>query len=211
MRSPDISMVLYACESCTLTAKLEKRTQAFDMGCYWRLSNILYKANVTNEEARGKSQGAIGEYDELLTLDKTWKLRGFGHVSRSSGLAKTILQGTVKGRRRGRQKRLENNITEWAGLDFASLTRTAENRTRLKGVVENWEVICGAPTTLQEYGIADMLSCYLFLFRQVSSLSHYLSSPPLLSSLPSESSRLLSCILLFHLLYTTSSSNLLSS
>ena len=28
----------------------------------------------------------------------------------SSGLAKTILQGTVQGRRRGRQKRMEDNI-----------------------------------------------------------------------------------------------------
>ena len=38
-----------------------------------------------------------------------------------SGLAKTILQGTVKGgRRQGRQKkRLEDNIREWTGLDFA--------------------------------------------------------------------------------------------
>ena len=35
----------------------------------------------------------------------------FGHVSRSSGLAKTILQGTVKGKRkRGRQKKRWEDI-----------------------------------------------------------------------------------------------------
>ena len=57
----------------------------------------------TNEEGRRKIQAAIGEYDELLTLVKKRKLRWFGHVSGSSGLAETILQGTVKGKRKKRQ------------------------------------------------------------------------------------------------------------
>ena len=90
MRSLVISIFLYACESWTLTADLEKRTQAFEMRCYRRLLNISYQDHVTNEEVRRKIQVAIGEYD----------------VSRSSGLAKTVLQGTVKGKRkRGRQKK----------------------------------------------------------------------------------------------------------
>ena len=90
--------------------------------------NISYKDHVTNEEVRRKIQAAIGEYDELLTLVKKRKLRWFGHVSRSSGLAKTILQGTVKGKRkRGKQKkRWEDNIKEWTGMDFASSTRAAQ-------------------------------------------------------------------------------------
>ena len=51
-----------------------------------------------HEEVRSKIQSAIGEY-ELLTLVKKRKLRWFGHVSRSSGLATlTILQSTVKGK-----------------------------------------------------------------------------------------------------------------
>ena len=103
MRSLVISIFLYACESWTMTAELEKRTQAFEMRCYWRLLNISYKDHVTNEEVCRKIQAAIGEYDELLTLVKKRKLRWFGHVSRSSGLAKTVLQGTVKGKRKKRQ------------------------------------------------------------------------------------------------------------
>ena len=87
-------------------------------GClFLRLLNILYKDHVTNEKVCRKIQAAIGEYDELLTLVKKRKLIWFGHVSRSSGLAKTILQGIVKGKRkRGRQKkRWEDNIKEWTG------------------------------------------------------------------------------------------------
>ena len=70
MRSLVISIFLYACESWTSTAELEKRMQAFEMRCYQRLLNISYKDHVTNEEVRRKIQAAIGEYDELLTLVK---------------------------------------------------------------------------------------------------------------------------------------------
>ena len=75
-----ISIFLYACESWTLTAELEKRTQAFELRCYRRLLNISYKDHVINEEVRIEIQKAIGEYDELLTLVKKWKLRWFGHA-----------------------------------------------------------------------------------------------------------------------------------
>ena len=84
MRSLVITIFLYACESWTLTAELEKRTPAFEMRCYRGLLNISYKDHVTNEEVRRKIQAAIGEYDERLTLVKKRKLRWFGHVSRSS-------------------------------------------------------------------------------------------------------------------------------
>ena len=148
MRSLVISIFLYACESWILTAELEKRTQAFEMRCYRGLLNISYKNRVTNEEVRRKIQAAIGEDDELLTIVKKRKLSWFSHVSRSSGLAKTILQGTMKlKRKRGRQKkRWDDNIKEWTGMDFASLTRTAENRTRWKGIVANSSVVPRRPS-----------------------------------------------------------------
>ena len=97
---PCISIFLYACGSWTLTAELEKRTQAFELRCYRRLLNVSYEDHVINVEVSRKIQGVIGECDELLTLVKKRKLGWFGHVSRSSGLAKTILQGTVKDKRR---------------------------------------------------------------------------------------------------------------
>ena len=147
MRSLVISIFLYACESWTLTAELEQRKQTFEMRCYGRLLNISYKDHVTNEEVRRKIQAAIGEYDVLLTLVKKRKLRWFGHVSRSFGSAKTILQGTVKGKKRGRQKkRWEDNIKVWTGMNFASSTRAAENRTKWKGIVANSSVVPRRPS-----------------------------------------------------------------
>ena len=87
---------------------------------------------LTNEEVRAKIQQATGPHENLLTIVKRHKLQWYGHVSRSSGLAKTILQGTVKGgRRQGRQrKRWKDNIREWTGLEFAKSQRAVETREK---------------------------------------------------------------------------------
>ena len=116
--------------SWTLTAEIERRIQALEMRCYRRLLNISYKDHVTNEEVRNRIQNAIGVHDDLLNMVKKRKLRWYGHISRSSGMAKTILQGTVKGARsRGRQKeRWEDNIKEWMGMGFGDSLRAVEDR-----------------------------------------------------------------------------------
>ena len=90
------------------------------MKCYRKILRSSYKDHVTNEEVRVMIQQAIGPHEDLLTIVKRRKLQWYGHVSRSSGLTKTILQGTDKGgRRQGRQrKRWEDNIREWTGLEF---------------------------------------------------------------------------------------------
>ena len=75
------------------------------------------------------------------------------HVSRSSGYTKTILQGTVKGkRRRGRQKRRwEDNIKEWTGMDLANSARAAANRTIWKGIVAKSSVVPRRPSKVMGY------------------------------------------------------------
>ena len=107
------------------------------MRCYRRLLNISYKDHVTNEEVRNRIQNATGVHDDLLTMVKKRKLRWYGHISRSSGMAKTILQGIVKGaRRRGRQKkRWEDKIKKWTGMGFGDSLRAAEDREGWKGIV----------------------------------------------------------------------------
>ena len=79
-------------------------------------------------------------------------MQWYGHVSRSSGLAKTILQDTVKGgRRQGRQrKRWEDNIRERTGLEFDTSQRTVENRRKWRKLVVKSSVV--PPTTLAVKG-----------------------------------------------------------
>ena len=54
-----------------------------------------------------------------------------------SGLAKTVLQCTVKrGRRQGRQRKMwEDNIREWTGLEFGKSQRAMENRRKWRKLV----------------------------------------------------------------------------
>ena len=132
MRSLVTSLFLYACESWTPTAELQRRKQATEMRCYRKILHISYKDDVTNEEVGAKIQQAIGRHEDLLTIVKRRKLQWYVHVSRSSGQVKTILQG---GRRQGRQrKRWEDNIREWTGLEFGKSQRVVENRE----YGENW-------------------------------------------------------------------------
>ena len=108
-----ISIFLYACESWTLTAELPPKIQIMEMRCYHKILRISYKDHVTNKEVCVKIQQAIGPHEDLTIL-KRHRLQWYGHVSHLSGLAKTILQGTVKGgRRQGRQRKWwEDNIRE---------------------------------------------------------------------------------------------------
>ena len=88
------------------------------MRCFRKLLGIPYRDHITKEEVKARIENAIGPYEDLLTSVKIRKLKWYGHVTGSSELAKTILQGAVQGgRRRGRQrKRWEDNIKEWTGL-----------------------------------------------------------------------------------------------
>ena len=122
-----------------------------EMRCYRKILRISYKDHVSNEEVRTKIQQAIGPHEDLLTMVKRRKLQWYDHVSRSSGLAKTILQGTVEGeRRQGRQrKRLEDNIREWTGLEFAKSQRTVENRGNWRKLVVKPFVVPQQPSRLR--------------------------------------------------------------
>ena len=74
-----------------------------EMRCYRKILHISHKDHVTNEEVRVKIQQAVGPHEDLLTIVKRRKLQWHGHVSRSSGVAKTVLQGTVKKGNKTRQ------------------------------------------------------------------------------------------------------------
>ena len=83
---------------------------------------------------------------------KRHKLKWYGHVSCSSGMAKIILQGTVEGRRRqGRQKkRWEDIVREWTGLEFAKSQRAVENRGKWTKLAVKSSVVPQRPSRLRD-------------------------------------------------------------
>ena len=154
LRSLIMSIFLYVCETWTLTAETERKIQTMEMRSFRRLLGISYREHITNEEVRSRIRQAIGPYKELLSIVKQRKLQWYGHITRSSGLAKTFLQGTVQGgRRRGRQrKRWEDNMCEWTGLGLSDTVRKAEEREEWRRLVVT---SCGAPTVHKIMGQID--------------------------------------------------------
>ena len=120
MRSLAMSKFLYACETWTITADIERRIQTLEMRCFRKLLGISCRDHITSVEVKARIGNAIRPNEDLLTPVKRCKLKWYGHITRSSGLAKTILQGTVQGmRQRGRQRKWwEDNIKEWTGLEW---------------------------------------------------------------------------------------------
>ena len=133
---------------------------AMEMRCYREILHISYKDHVTNEEVHAKIQQAMGPHEDLLMgphedllmIVKRRKLQWYGHVSRSSGVAKTILQGTVKGGRTqgGSRKRWEDNIREWKGLEFGKPQRAVENREKWRELVAKSSVVPQQPSRLRD-------------------------------------------------------------
>ena len=108
-----MSIFLYAYETWTIAADIERRIQTLEMKCFRKLLDISYRDYIPNEKVKSRLGNAIDPYEDLTSV-KRRKLKWYGHVTRSSGLAKTIKQATVQGgRRRGRQrKQWEDNIKE---------------------------------------------------------------------------------------------------
>ena len=115
-------------------AELERTIQALEIRCYRRLQNISYKDHVRNEEVRNRIQIANGVPEDLLTKVKKRNLRWYGSISGSSRMAKTNLQGTLKGSRR--KERWEDNIKEWIGTEFGDSLRAAKDGERSKVLLQ---------------------------------------------------------------------------
>ena len=154
LRSIVTSTFLYACETWTLTAELERRIQTFEVRCYRKIFGISFRDRITNEDVRNRVRAAIGPHDDLLSIVKTRKLRWYGHVTRATGLANTIMQGTVPGRRRrGRPKNLL--ARQHQGMDGAASRQDPETSRRQRRLEKDHQNICGAPTAPQRLRAAD--------------------------------------------------------
>ncbi|GFO03319.1 endonuclease-reverse transcriptase [Plakobranchus ocellatus] len=100
-----MSIFLYACESWTLNADIERRIRAMEMRCYRRLLGISYKDHITNEEVSRRIENVKGPHVDLLTIVRQRKLKWYGDTTRSSG------QDHHAGYRKWRQKESEAEET----------------------------------------------------------------------------------------------------
>ena len=146
MRVLVITISIYACDTWTLTAELQRRLQSLEFRCFRKILGI-YKDRITNEHVRKTIIKHIGPYEDLLATVKRQKLKWYWHVTRSDGLTKVMLQGTVEvRRRRGRPKKSWiDNIAEWTGKSFAETQAMAHNR-------QNWRDLMRKSVMTRPYG-----------------------------------------------------------
>ena len=77
-----------------------------------------------DKEVCARIKQAIGPHEDL-TIVKRRKLQWYGHVSRSSGLAKTILRGTVKGGKK-KTRQTEEEAGRHQGMDRPGVCQVPE-------------------------------------------------------------------------------------
>ena len=112
---------------------------------------VAAQGEVREEKKEGKIMGAEREDSKFrVKIFITQGLQWYGHVSRSSGLARTILQGTVKGgRRQDRQrKRWEDIFREWTDLGFSKSQRAVENGEKWRKLIVKSSVVPQRPWRL---------------------------------------------------------------
>jgi len=112
------SLFLYGSETWTTKKSTEAKIEAFEMWCYRRMERVSWKEMKTNEEVLRD----IGMKEKcLLKMIKKRKLAYYGHIRRHNTLQKTILEGSVSGRRgRGRRR------TTWT-MNIAEMTERSIN------------------------------------------------------------------------------------
>ncbi|KAI8502778.1 hypothetical protein Bbelb_194800 [Branchiostoma belcheri] len=112
------------------TGNTERRIQAFETKSLRRLLGISYHQHKTNEYVYQQVYSLVGSQEAVMSTVRRRKLQWFGHLTHHNNLAKTILQGTLEGkRRRGRQKKVWlDNIKDWTSLTVPQLLTAAQDR-----------------------------------------------------------------------------------
>ena len=103
------------------------------MRCFRKLLGISYRDHITNEEVKARTGNAIGPYEDLLTTVKRRKLKWYGHVTRSSGLAKTIIQGIAQEEDEEEDRGNDGKTTSKSGLALNGISYYGKLRTERSG------------------------------------------------------------------------------
>jgi len=147
---------------------MEKKIEAFELRFFCNILNVSSMEHRTNMSIRAEKKAAIGRHEHLLSTMRRRKMRWFGHINLSHGLANTIVQGAVDGvRRRGRPRTswLGRNVIKWTGKTAWEIHTTSHNR-------EEWrEIIFTSSQTVpprlirtRDWEIGERIICFLKFF-----------------------------------------------
>ena len=120
------SILLYGCETWTLSKGLSDKLEACEMFFLRRMGKISWKQKTSNDQVLEK----FNTRRQLLEIIKNRIMSFFGHIKRHNSIIKDILEGKVEGKRgRGRPRAAwPDNIRTWADCSLAESTRRARDR-----------------------------------------------------------------------------------
>ena len=155
MHSLVTSIFLYACESWTLTAELQRGIQAMENEVLPQDATLLiqrprYQRGSSCQDPSGNwtTRRPPANRKETQTV-VVWSCfpfirSGQNHLARHSERGK-------KTRQKGRQRRRwEDNIREWTGLEFAKSQRAVENREKWRKLVAKSSVVPQRPSRVRD-------------------------------------------------------------
>ena len=139
-----LSIFLYACESWTLTAELQRKIQAVEMRCFRRLLGISYTDHVTNKEVRKIISQHVKHYKDLLTTVKKKKTEMVWRCGTSQWTIKDhpLRDSSREEETRQAGEKVADNIAERTGKNFAEAQAFAYDRKGWRTLVHRSSMEC---------------------------------------------------------------------
>lgn len=128
-------VLMYACETWTINAQMERSLNATEMWFLRRMLKIPWTARKTNKEVLEKAKSKRALLNNLRKRQATF----FGHVMRREKLEHLVTTGKLQGTRScGRQrKRMQDGLSAWMRTDNMHMIASARERGLWRVMVAN--------------------------------------------------------------------------